>query len=994
MKRPIVTAIVLTAIAVALGIASLAWPTSTLSQDNDEMVNCPQAGKWSIAVWGGPSDTDAQTALDTCADTSVVAAYHLDPDTQGWLRWFAGRPEISNLSTLDELQGVLALGSGASATAATGVESVTAAQADEMVNCPQSGKWSIAVWSGDDSTDAGQALATCGTGAIAAAYYIDPETQGWLRWFADRPEISNLQSLDDLQGVLALGSVTGPTPTPGEITFSVDESVTPAVSELPGFEDGVPRPLASMTDELGNQADFVADELLLVTNDPAALDDFLARWEGEVLLTFDPTEYGLTGMSPMYLVRINTALADASALEADLRALTQDGQGDHRVSSQEALDLLAAASSEAADGLDIGVNWVGTGTDFRSRTTTEAPTGPGGYSSNTFNWSHLNAGSTQDIGVTEAWRALDIMERLDNTVQFAVLDMGFEPDDDFPLPWTAISNVPFADPIGTENFADCGGSPCPYHGTNVVGAGMGVPDNDWGGAGVAGPVAEPILVFTLYDFATGVVAVARAASEGADIINMSYGARVPFIVSWTVFPFEWTTEAVRDSGVLLFAASGNDNANVDAEDCLWPFDWPCWEEAWHTPCENDGVICVGALAHDSQDRAGYSNFGPEHVDIFAPGTNWVGPDPDNPGNIAQSVSGTSAASPYAAGVAALIWAADPSLNADEVEDILYATAHTSPDANVDRYVNAYDGVMMAMGPAPPQISITSPSDGSSHSRGADSIAFIADAFDVEDDTLTITWTSSLDGEIGTGTHVYLNDLSTGTHTITVTATDSDGLTDSDTITITIVNDPPTVEITSPGDGAELFQGQTIHLRGTSQDPNTVPVPYAPLPDAQVQWLIDGTPHATGHEASIPGGTLSLGSHTISFTGSDGELEHTDTHTITVVAGTGIDVQITSPANDDQWAADAFDSGEELWYKEVTLVGEATDPEDGPLSGGSLVWTTSINGGPEEELGTGESVIVRLYAPVATSTHVITLTATDSDDNSVTDTITVTVILLI
>jgi hypothetical protein len=310
-------------------------------------------------------------------------------------------------------------------------------------------------------------------------------------------------------------------------------------------------------------------------------------------------------------------------------------------------------------------------------------------------------------------------------------------------------------------------------------------------------------------------------------------------------------------------------------------------------------------------------------------------------------------------------------------------------------MNAYDGVMTAMGPAPPQISITSPADGSSHSRGADNIAFRADAIDVEDDTLTVTWTSSLDGGIGEGTEVYRRDLSSGTQTITAATTDSDGFSASDSVTITIVNDPPIVKITYPEDGAEFAQAQTINLRGLSRDPNTVPVPYAPLPNVQVEWLID-TQFATGHEVSIPGGTLSVGTHTISFTGSDGVLEDTESITITInpnPANLPPSVTITSPDNGALFDELLWDAAEEMWYAEVTLTGTATDPEDGALSGASLVWTTSIDGGAPQTLGTGGSRSVRLYAPECTSTHEITLTATDSAANSATDAITVTVIQL-
>jgi len=81
-------------------------------------------------------------------------------------------------------------------------------------NCPRSGKWAISVWEGPDGTETGPALATCANG-VAAAYYIEPDTQMWLGWFAGRPGISNLAALDDMQAVIALGGAeAAPTPTP------------------------------------------------------------------------------------------------------------------------------------------------------------------------------------------------------------------------------------------------------------------------------------------------------------------------------------------------------------------------------------------------------------------------------------------------------------------------------------------------------------------------------------------------------------------------------------------------------------------------------------------------------------------------------------------------------------------------------------------------------------------------------------------------------------
>jgi hypothetical protein len=95
-----------------------------------------------------------------------------------------------------------------------------------MQNCPQAGKWAISVWSGDDATDADQAFATCDEEGVSVAYSIDPDTQQWSRWFADRPEISTLATLDDMQGVIALGAAAAPaSPTPSP-------TATPAVPDL------------------------------------------------------------------------------------------------------------------------------------------------------------------------------------------------------------------------------------------------------------------------------------------------------------------------------------------------------------------------------------------------------------------------------------------------------------------------------------------------------------------------------------------------------------------------------------------------------------------------------------------------------------------------------------------------------------------------------------------------------------------------------------------
>lgn len=68
---------------------------------------------------------------------------------------------------------------------------------------------------------------------------------------------------------------------------------------------------------------------------------------------------------------------------------------------------------------------------------------------------------------------------------------------------------------------------------------------------------------------------------------------------------------------------------------------------------------------------------------------------------------------------------------------------------------------------------------------------------------------------------------------------------------------------------------------------------------------------------------------------------------------------------------------------IPFIGNATDAEDGDLSGASMVWTSDLSG----EIGTG----TMFDAPLSVGTHVITLTATDSDGNAGTDSLTLFIV---
>jgi subtilisin family serine protease len=171
------------------------------------------------------------------------------------------------------------------------------------------------------------------------------------------------------------------------------------------------------------------------------------------------------------------------------------------------------------------------------------------------------------------------------------------------------------------------------HGTHVAGIAGAVSNNSTGTAGVSWsdklmavkcfydedgdlPVAE------IADIAEGIK---YAADNGADIINMSFGA------SSGSQALENAVNSAYSKGVFLVAASGNDNKLV------------------YYPAAYDNVMAVGAT-NENDVRESYSNYGTQ-LDVMAPGSGIYSTlRSDNYGEM----SGTSMACPFVAGEAALI----------------------------------------------------------------------------------------------------------------------------------------------------------------------------------------------------------------------------------------------------------------------------------------------------------------------------------------------------
>ena len=147
----------------------------------------------------------------------------------------------------------------------------------------------------------------------------------------------------------------------------------------------------------------------------------------------------------------------------------------------------------------------------------------------------------------------------------------------------------------------------------------------------------------------------------------------------------------RSQGVTLVAAAGNSNLDLAAQP----------DGCSVVPAMSPGVIAVTALTASGQ-KASYSSYGVGYADVAAPGgasTGWCSNTGLNPGVLSTipgawgCISGTSMASPHAAGVAALIVSqfgkvgkdGDVEMSPGAVEDRLKDTAVDIGTAGYDKY---------------------------------------------------------------------------------------------------------------------------------------------------------------------------------------------------------------------------------------------------------------------------------------------------------------------
>ena len=241
------------------------------------------------------------------------------------------------------------------------------------------------------------------------------------------------------------------------------------------------------------------------------------------------------------------------------------------------------------------------------------------------------------------------------------------------------------------------------HGTHVSGIVAQVRGNNLGGDGVTNN-AQIMAIRAVpngdeydKDIALGI---RYAVDNGAKVINGSFGKYYSQHKEWVIDAINYA----ESKDVLIVIAPGNESYDLDVTN-KYPND-----TYDGSPEFAKNVLIIGALSpnYGSKMVAGFSNYGKNNVDIYAPGDEIYA---TTPLNTYEYLQGTSMASPNVAGVATLIRSYYPKLTAVQVKQIIMESGtplkntvvigedkHKTNFADASksgRIVNAYNALVLA-----------------------------------------------------------------------------------------------------------------------------------------------------------------------------------------------------------------------------------------------------------------------------------------------------------
>ena len=264
------------------------------------------------------------------------------------------------------------------------------------------------------------------------------------------------------------------------------------------------------------------------------------------------------------------------------------------------------------------------------------------------------------------------------TVTIAILDTGI--DQNHPdLAGKVINNRNFTSSATVDDLYG--------HGTHVAGVAAAATNNAMGVAGVGYNTAL-MNVKVLDDNGSGAYSwiangIIWATDNGAKVISMSLGG------SSGSSTLQSAINYAVSRGVVVVAAAGNSGNSAPSY-----------------PAYYSGVIAVAAS--DANDAtASFSNHG-SWVDVAAPGTGIYSTLPNHSNRIGilnyGSLSGTSMATPFVAGLAGLVWSTPYGTDGASVRNRIESTAdRVGGTGTYWQYgrINAYSAVAPSVPPPPP-----------------------------------------------------------------------------------------------------------------------------------------------------------------------------------------------------------------------------------------------------------------------------------------------------
>lgn len=317
-------------------------------------------------------------------------------------------------------------------------------------------------------------------------------------------------------------------------------------------------------------------------------------------------------------------------------------------------------------------------------------------------WGLHNLGQTTglpgaDIDAPEAW---DVQTGAPSII-VAVIDTGidYNHEDLSSNIWINPGEIPgngmdddgngFIDDVRGWDFVNGDNDPMDdnSHGTHCAGTIAATGNNGTGVVGVNW--SARIMPVKFLDAATSgtttnaILAIQYATQMGAGIMSNSWGG------SGYSQALKDAIAAAHEAGIVFVAAAGNIGANNDL--------MPHYPSSYEIP----NIIAVAATDYNDE-LALFSNYGLNSVELGAPGVLILSTVLDN--NYTYK-SGTSMATPYVAGVAALLATEDPGLTNEEIKAGILNSVDLMPSLMgktvSEGRLNAYSALIGPIPPLPP-----------------------------------------------------------------------------------------------------------------------------------------------------------------------------------------------------------------------------------------------------------------------------------------------------